>query len=158
MSTVSDGLNKFYNSNYSDEENSVLKIANSLWMQDNYNFKTSFTKNAAEKFYASSYSVDFKKQATADAMAKWISEQTGGLLNPTFEPNPDQVLSIINTLYFEGVWANNFKAENNTTGKFTLADGKQVDVTYMNQNLKAVRIMKPITTPCLRFLLWTVRP
>ena len=30
MSTVSDGLNKFYNSNYSDEENSVLKIANSL--------------------------------------------------------------------------------------------------------------------------------
>ena len=29
MSTVSDGLNKFYNSNYSDEENSVLKIANS---------------------------------------------------------------------------------------------------------------------------------
>lgn len=136
MSTVSDGLNKFYNSNYSDEENSVLKIANSLWMQDNYNFKTSFTKNAAEKFYASSYSVDFKKQATADAMAKWISEQTGGLLNPTFEPNPDQVLSIINTLYFEGAWANNFKAENNTTGKFTLADGKQVDVTYMNQEFK----------------------
>lgn len=62
MSTVSDGLNKFYNSNYSDEENSVLKIANSLWMQDNYNFKTSFTKNAAEKFYASSYSVVLKSR------------------------------------------------------------------------------------------------
>lgn len=136
MDEVSNGLNKFYLSNYHNEENNVLKIANSLWMQKDYSFKSSFAKNAAEDFYASSYSVDFKKQSSADAMAKWISEQTGGLLNPTFEPNPDQVLSIINTLYFTGSWADQFDSQNNVTDKFTLADGTQTDVTYMTQEQK----------------------
>ena len=110
MKVISNGLNKFYNSNYSDE--------------------------AAEQFYASAYSVDFSEQATADAMAKWISEQTSGLLNPTFQANPDQILSIINTLYFEGAWANNFDAANNTEEAFTLADGSEVDATYMNQTFQ----------------------
>ena len=136
MDEVSNGLNKFYLSNYHNEENNVLKIANSLWMQKDYSFKSSFAKKAAEDFYASSYSVDFKKQSSADAMAKWISEQTGGLLNPTFEPNPDQVLSIINTLYFTGSWADQFDSQNNVTDKFTLADGTQTDVTYMTQEQK----------------------
>ena len=96
MSTVSDGLNKFYNSNYSDEENSVLKIANSLWMQDNYNFKTSFTKNAAEKFYASSYSVDFKKQATADAILSRPADCSIQPLNQTqIRYSPSSTLSIL---------------------------------------------------------------
>lgn len=135
MTEVSEGLHKFYLSNYHDEENNALKIANSLWMQNDYSFHSSFAKNAAQDFYASSYSVDFKKQETADAMAKWISEQTGGLLNPIFEPNPDQVLSIINTLYFTGSWTNSFQAENNMIDKFTLADGTQMDVTYMTQEL-----------------------
>lgn len=44
-----------------------------------------------------------------------------------------QVLSLINTLYFEGAWSDSFQAANNTTEKFTLADGSQVDATYMNQ-------------------------
>lgn len=66
-------------------------------------------------------------------MSKWISEQTAGLLNPTFTPDPMQVLSLINTLYFEGAWSDSFQAANNTTEKFTLADGSQVDATYMNQ-------------------------
>lgn len=135
MAEVSEGLHKFYLSNYHNEENNILKIANSLWMQSDYSFKSSFAKNAAQDFYTSSYSVDFKKQETADAMAKWISEQTGGLIDPTFEPNPDQVLSIINTLYFTGSWANNFQPENNVADKFTLADGTQTDATYMTQEL-----------------------
>ena len=46
MDEVSNGLNKFYLSNYHNEENNVLKIANSLWMQKDYSFKSSFAKKA----------------------------------------------------------------------------------------------------------------
>lgn len=133
MTVAANGLSWFYNSHYSDDEGNILKIANSLWLQEDYPIKEEFAKKAAEQFYASSYSVDFSEQATADAMAKWISEQTSGLLNPSFQPNPDQILSIINTIYFEGVWANSFDAVNNTEEAFTLADGSQVNVTYMNR-------------------------
>ena len=67
MKVISNGLNKFYNSNYSDDEGNVLKIANSLWLQEDYPIKEEFAKKAAEQFYASAYSVDFSEQATADA-------------------------------------------------------------------------------------------
>lgn len=136
MKVISNGLNKFYNSNYSDDEGNVLKITNSLWLQEDYPIKEEFAKNAAEQFYASAYSVDFSEQATADAMAKWISEQTSGLLNPTFQANPDQILSIINTLYFEGAWVDSFDAANNTEETFTLEDGSEVDATYMNRTFQ----------------------
>ena len=69
-------------------------------------------------------------------MAKWISEQTSGLLNPTFQANPDQILSIINTLYFEGAWVDSFDAANNTEETFTLEDGSEVDATYMNRTFQ----------------------
>ena len=80
MTAASKGLSWFYTTHYDDHEGSVLKIANSLWLQEDYPIKEEFAKNAAEQFYASAYSVDFSEQATADAIAKWISEQTSGLL------------------------------------------------------------------------------
>lgn len=133
IKTVINSLNQFYLSNYHDEDGSALKIGNSLWMQEDYPIKSDFAKQAASEFFASSYSVDFSKQSTADAMARWISEQTGGLLNPSFQPDASQVLSIINTLYFQNAWADAFDAANNTKETFTLADGTQTDVTYLNQ-------------------------
>lgn len=136
MTAASKGLSWFYTTHYDDHEGSVLKIANSLWLQEDYPIKEEFAKKAAEQFYASAYSVDFSEQATVDAMAKWISEQTSGLLNPTFQANPDQILSIINTLYFEGAWVDSFDAANNTEETFTLEDGSEVDATYMNRTFQ----------------------
>lgn len=136
MTAASKGLSWFYTTHYDDHEGRILKIANSLWLQEDYPIKEEFAKKAAEQFYASAYSVDFSEQATADAMAKWISEQTSGLLNPTFQANPDQILSIINTLYFEGAWVDSFDASNNTEETFTLEDGSEVDATYMNRTFQ----------------------
>lgn len=136
MTAASKGLSWFYTTHYDDHEGRILKIANSLWLQEDYPIKEEFAKKAAEQFYASAYSVDFSEQATADAMAKWISEQTSGLLNPTFQANPDQILSIINTLYFEGAWVDSFDAANNTEETFTLEDGSEVDATYMNRTFQ----------------------
>ena len=115
ISSSNQQFHKFYNYNYSSEQGNVLKLANSIWVQEDFPLQKDFSKKLAEQFYASAYSVDFSKQSAADAMSKWISEQTAGLLNPTFTPDPMQVLSLINTLYFEGAWSDSFQAANNTT-------------------------------------------
>ena len=64
MTAASKGLSWFYTTHYDDHEGSVLKIANSLWLQEDYPIKEEFAKKAAEQFYASAYSVDFSEQAT----------------------------------------------------------------------------------------------
>ena len=63
---------------YTDNEIGKLKIANSLWLDDDMNgepieFKKSFVKNAAENFYASSHSVDFADADTEKAMTNGSS-------------------------------------------------------------------------------------
>ena len=89
--TLSIQSGNLYRLLYTDNEIGKLKIANSLWLDDDMNgepieFKKSFVKNAAENFYASSHSVDFADADTTEkAMTKWVFDNTNGTLNPSFE-------------------------------------------------------------------------
>ena len=101
---------------YTDNESGKRKIANS-WLDDDMNgepieFKKSFVKNAAENFYASSHSVDFADADTTEkAMTKWVFDNTNGTLNPSFEFDRDQIISIINTIYFYDQWIDRFNKD-----------------------------------------------
>lgn len=135
METAIDGLKKFYEANYRSEDSNTLQFANSIWMQKDYPFVSSFSKNAAEKLYASAHAVDFGNDA-GQQMSKWISEHTGGLLNPLIDTTPAQILALINTVYFKGSWRNEFNTALNTVEKFHLEDGTDIDTTYMNQHFE----------------------
>lgn len=89
---------------YTDHKITKLKIANSLWMDNNTVFNDSFVQNAAENFYASSYSVDFTDETTGKAMGQWVSNNTNNTLAPNFQTSAEQILSIINTIYFYDEW------------------------------------------------------
>lgn len=124
---------------YHKNEIGTLKIANSIWMDDDMNgdvivFKDDFVKRAAENFYASSHSVDFADAKTGKAMADWISTNTNGTLSPTFETNPEQILSILNTVYFYDEWMNRFDKSKTTEDVFYLSNGNDVKSRFMNQS------------------------
>lgn len=102
---LSEQCGNLYRVLYRDNEIGRLKIANSLWMDDDMNgepvvFKEDFVRQAAENFYAASHSVDFAGDAAGEAMAKWISANTNGTLTPEIKTDPEQILSILNTVYF----------------------------------------------------------
>ena len=62
ISSSNQQFHKFYNYNYSSEQGNVLKLANSIWVQEDFPLQKDFSKKLAEQFYASAYSVDFSKQ------------------------------------------------------------------------------------------------
>lgn len=129
---------RLYRLLYSDNEISQLKIANSLWLDDEYNgetinFKESFTKSAVDSFYASLFKVDFARESTSQAMARWISENTNNTLKPDFKPDPEQIMSIINTIYFRDEWINRFDAELTQADTFHLANGQTMTCDFLNQ-------------------------
>ena len=122
---------------YSDNEITQLKIANSLWLDKEYkgeavHFKESFTQNAVAQFYASLFSVDFASESAGQAMSQWIADNTNGTLNPSFEPNPEQIMSIINTIYFRDQWFNLFDANLTKADTFHLMNGAEVTCDFMN--------------------------
>lgn len=132
---------------YTDNEIGRLKIANSIWMDDEMNgesviFKDSFVQTAVEKYYASSHQVDFSDESAGKAMAKWVSENTGGTLSPEFPLDPEKILCIINTVYFYDQWIDRFDADKTAESEFHLSNGSTVNCDFMNQTFFAAGFTK----------------
>ncbi|HBP38339.1 MAG TPA: serpin family protein [Clostridiales bacterium] len=135
--SLSQDMSNLYRLLYADNKITQLKIANSLWLDNEYrgepvSFKDSFTQNAASQFYASLFKVDFAQPSAGEAMAEWIAENTNGTLKPAFAADPEQIMSIINTIYFRDEWMDRFKVDQTKPDTFHLADGKDVTCDFMN--------------------------
>lgn len=130
---LSDQCAKLYRLLSRDNEVGTLRLANSLWMDQRVDWKQSFVTQAAQDFYAEVYQVDFTTDEAPKAMAQWVAQQTGGLLTPTFQPTDQQVLSLLNTVYFKDEWYDRFQSKNTQSDTFTKDDGSQVTCDFMNR-------------------------
>lgn len=138
--TLNDQSGNLYRRLYFDNEIGKFQMANSLWMDNDLDgepieYHDDFVKNAAENYYASSHSVDFSDPETATAMANWIAENTNGTLQPELEIDPEQIFSIINTVYFRDQWINRFDEKKTGPDVFHLSNGETVEIDFMRQTL-----------------------
>lgn len=122
---------------YRDNEVSKLKLANSIWLDNEVggqkiSFKENFLDNATENFYAALYSVDFASESAGEAMGNWVKENTNGTLAPKFEVDPEQLMSILNTIYFKDEWVDIFNESNTKQDKFFLCNGETVSCDFIN--------------------------
>ncbi|HAE92114.1 serpin family protein [Tissierella praeacuta] len=136
--TLSEECGNLYRLLYKDNEIGKLKIANSIWLGKEINgqpvvFKDTFIENVVKNLYASSYNVDFPHKETGRTMSNWIAENTNGTLIPDIETNPQQILSIINTVYFYDQWINRFDKGKTLEDVFHLLNEGEVKVDFMNQ-------------------------
>ncbi len=127
---------------YSDNKIGSLKIANSLWMDKNVGWERSFIENAAKDFYTSIYSVDFKDENTPKDMAKWVLDNTNGTLLPEMDISPEQILSIINTVYFYDQWVDKFDKSETKEDEFYLSNGETVKCDFMNSRYASAGFYK----------------
>lgn len=121
---------------YSDNEVGKLKIANSLWLRKDESFKRDFMDNAGANFYAALYNVDFKDENTAKLMGKWISENTNGVLKPSIILDKEQLLSMINTVYFKDEWVDRFEEKDTKSDTFYLENNKKEKCDFMNMTYR----------------------
>ncbi|MBP3936535.1 MAG: hypothetical protein IK954_03005 [Clostridia bacterium] len=140
-----------YDKLYNNSDTAQLKIANSLWMSKNFTFREDFVNTIRDDHRASLLTVDFGEDANAQ-MTQWVSDQTAGLLKPTFQTDELTVLSLINTLYFKVGWQEEFSSCNDLT--FRLPDGTtataaamsrtwQSAVAYKTENATRVGVILP---------------
>lgn len=144
---LADQCGNFYRRIYTDNEIGKLKIANSIWLDNDMNgepisFNEDFVERAVKYFYASSHSVDFSSEETRKAMADWISKNTNGTLSPTIKTNPEQILSILNTVYFYDQWINRFDKNKTSEDNFHLSNGSEVKADFMNQTFGSAGFSK----------------
>lgn len=127
-----------------DAEDVELTVANSLWADADFEFRDEFLDTNREYYGAGIYTVDFDDtQAASDAIGEWLSNRTNGLIEETpAGVQPDDVMHLINALYFLGEWEWTFDPEYTGERPFTLSDGTKVEV----ESLLSERTVEVVVT------------
>lgn len=126
---------KLFRRLYYHNEIGKLSLGNSLWLNNDVEFNGDLLDLLAKEYYASSFSLDFNDKESPKKISKWVSDQTGGKLGndpDDFSFNPDDVMTLINTIYFYDEWVDSFNVKNTMEDEFYLADGSTVKSDFMN--------------------------
>lgn len=123
---------------YTDNAVSKLKIANSLWLDEevkgqNIPFQSTFLQNATTNFYASLYKADFADPNTGKAMGQWVAANTNNTLAPTMTVDPEQIMALLNTIYYQDQWLNRFDSQGTKIDVFYLENGSTILCHFMNK-------------------------
>ncbi|XP_057613330.1 neuroserpin [Chionomys nivalis] len=120
-----------------EESQYVMKIANSLFVQNGFHINDEFLQMMKKYFNAEVNHVDFSQNvAVANYINKWVENYTNSLLKDLVSPRDfDAVthLALINAVYFKGNWKSQFRPENTRTFSFTKDDESEVQIPMMYQ-------------------------
>lgn len=112
----------------------TLTLANSVWYRNTFTVAQSFQDVLKQTFSATISAEDFANPATVNKINSWASQQTNGRIPAVINTiQPDNVLFVLNALYFKGNWQTQFKPEATVELPFTLASGAQKTVRMMRQ-------------------------
>ncbi|XP_006972724.1 neuroserpin [Peromyscus maniculatus bairdii] len=130
-------LKDFSNMVSAEESQYVMKIANSLFVQNGFHINDEFLQMMKKYFNAEVNHVDFSQNvALANYINKWVENYTNSLLKDLVSPRDfDSVthLALINAVYFKGNWKSQFRPENTRTFSFTKDDESEVQIPMMYQ-------------------------
>ena len=87
----------------------VVKSANSVWIDDNFSPRNRYVSLLEKDFDAFLTTLNFADPATLHAINNWCSENTAGMITEILDRlDPSNVMVLINALYFNAPWENEF--------------------------------------------------
>lgn len=111
-----------------------LSIANSLWLKKGIAFEADFLDNNQKFYGAKAANLDFANPKTVKTINEWVKENTNNKIDRIIETiSPDDVLFIINAIYFQGNWSQAFEEKSTKLQPFFLANGSQKQQLMMSQ-------------------------
>lgn len=120
---------------YGETSTGGTQLASSLWLSDRVPYNEETLETLAQQYLASTFSAPMGEKKTDSAIAEWINENTGGLLDSAaggIETKPKTVMLLLTTLYFKDQWRDEFWANATKKDTFTAANGAQQTVDFMH--------------------------
>ncbi len=112
----------------------TLAIANSLWAHQHFTFNQDFLQRNTDYFGAEVSTLDFADANSVNTINQWVNTNTNGKIDKILDQiDPNEVLFLINAIYFKGAWQTEFDPAKTRDNTFTLADGSQKQVPMMTR-------------------------
>ena len=129
---------KDHNEDLLGRVNYVVKMANRLYGQKKYQFRSEFLE-ATQKFYSAKLeALDFggDSEGSRKAINHWVEEQTERRIKdliPRGVLTADTRLVLVNAIYFKAKWVQPFEVCNTSDRQFNLTETDTIKVPMMNQ-------------------------
>ena len=141
---------------YSETESGQTQLASSVWLNENVSYHTQTLDTLAQQYLASTFSAPMGSEKTDRAIAEWLNESTGGLLEEAaggIETKPETAMLLLTALYFKDAWSDEFSESATKQDAFTAADGEKqtVDFMHLTQSCAAYYRGENYTVAQLRF-------
>ena len=127
-----------------EEKGTEFRIANALWVQDDYKLRQDFLELADSCYKAKAENVNFKipeeLERTRQKINKWVEGITNNKIQNLL---PQGVLKeitrlvITNAIWFNGNWVKPFNKSNTTPSIFNVSSSKSVTTDFMHQKCDA---------------------
>ncbi len=111
-----------------------MRIANSMWARVDLPLEEEFANAGRTYFDAEVTTLDFGSAEAVPTINGWVSEKTNGKIPTLLETiSPDEVLFLINAIYFKGAWRSAFDPGDTRSEPFHGADGVDRTAPLMHQ-------------------------
>lgn len=109
-----------------------LSISNSIWYRNGFQVDPVFLQTNADFYSAAARMLDFDSPNTIKIINDWVKTATNGKINEIIGGiNPNDLMYLINAVYFKADWQYKFNKDQSSPGIFTSSDGRNNEVTYM---------------------------
>jgi len=111
-----------------------INMANSIWCREDVAVKEEFVDLNRTYFDALVSELDFGAPGAADTINGWVNEKTNGKIEDIVDPplSRDDIMYLINAVYFKALWTLPFDTLNSTKSMFYLAGGGTVECGMMH--------------------------
>jgi serine protease inhibitor len=111
----------------------TFATGNSIWYGQQYQLQAPFMQANQSYFGATTQGVNFGLSTTKDVINRWVNTQTRGKISSILdETRADDVMYLINALYFKGTWTYRFNPQNTRPAPFYLENGTTVTKDFMS--------------------------
>lgn len=115
----------------------TLKIANSLWYHNTFAVAGDFMVRNQNYLYARVAALDFRSSSAPDVINAWCDQNTNGKIKNIIDKlQPNDIMALLNAIYFKGTWTYQFDKSQTADDFFTTAAGAKQACKMMQQENK----------------------
>ena len=112
-----------------------MLVANSIWGHAGLPIEPAFLEAGRTFFDAEVATVDFGSPETLEAINGWVRDKTAGRIPQLLdELRDDEVMFLVNAIYFKGKWRSQFDPSDTRDAPFHGADGQDRTAPLMHQS------------------------
>lgn len=109
-----------------------ISIANSVWNHDDFTVKNSFSNIITQYYDGTVQALNFRAPETRNTINQWVEDKTNGKIKDLLgEISPDEVMFLINAIYFKSNWSYQFDKSKTHKAPFTKLNGSSTEVDMM---------------------------